>query len=210
MDVSCDVVYALRKAHENVIWYREEHSGARSEMEACRFAKFYADDAALRLYAATEHIAHFIVYFMHIPDDDPSDYGKSNVSIASTVGKYLNAVFPDHEISQSINRLLRKGSWTKAIEYRNRWVHERPPLMEGQGIVYERKSRLQRTEKGYSVGITLGDKPELTIDSLLSMVTNAANDFACLLDGLIRVWFDHVDSLGIKMTSDVSDSHPSK
>jgi len=210
VDVTCDVVYALRKANENLIWYREQHPEAPLEIEACRFAKFYADDAALRLYAAAEHIANFIVYFLDISDDDIKDYRKNNASIASTVGKYMNATFPSHDISQCVNELLKKDSWRKTMKYRNHWVHEQPPLMEGQGIVYERRSRLQKTENGYSVGITLGDKPKFTIDSLLTMVTNATNDFVYLLDGLIRVWFNHVDSLGIKITSDVYDSHPTK
>ncbi|TES88129.1 MAG: hypothetical protein E3J94_08560 [Desulfobacteraceae bacterium] len=199
VDVACDVVYALRKAYENLIWYREQDPDAPKEMEACRFAKFFADDAALRLYASGEHIAHFLIHFLDIPADNIRPYKKSNASISSAVGKYLNATSDNQDISQHINSLLNEGSWQKTIDYRNHWVHEQPPLMEGQGIVYERKSRLKKTEKGYSVGITLGDKPKYTIDSLLSMVTSATNDFVRLLENLAPVWFNHIDSLGIKI-----------
>lgn len=199
VDVACDVVYALRKANENLIWYREQHPDAPREMEACRFAKFYADDVALRLYASGEHIANFIIYFLDIPAADIKFHKKSNAAISSAVGKYLNITSNNQNISQYINVLLKGDSWLKTIDYRNHWVHEQPPLMEGQGIVCERKSRLKKTEKGYSVGITLGDTPKYTIDSLLSMVTNATNDFVCLLENLVAVWFNHIDSLGIKI-----------
>mgnify|MGYP006288976707 CR=1 FL=1 len=198
MDVSCQVIYALRKANENLLWYREENAKAPLEIEACWYSKFYADDAALRLYAAAEHIANFIIAFMNIQGDDLNNK-KGNASVASTVGKYMNKKHPDHIISKSINKLLKNDSWLKTIEYRNQWVHEQPPLIEGQGIVYERKSRLKTNGMNFVVGLTTGDKPDLTIDSLLSMVTNATNDFACLLDNIIVVWFSHIDSLGISI-----------
>jgi hypothetical protein len=198
VEVACDVVYALRKANENLIWYREHHPDAPMEIEACRYSKFYVDDAALRLYASCEHIANFLIYFLDIPAEDIKRYKKSNTSISSAVGKYLNDRANNQDISQHINSLLNEDSWLKTINYRNHWVHEQPPLMEGQGIVYERKSRLKKTEKGYSVGITLGDRPKFTIDSLLSMVTNATNGFVCFLNKLATIWFNHIDSLGIK------------
>ena len=199
VDVACDVIYALRRANENLIWYRKQHPDAPLEMEACRFAKFYVDDVALRLYASGEHIANFIIFFLDIPEADIKVHKKSNTSISSAVGKYLNISSNNHNISKHINALLKGESWLRTMEYRNHWVHEQPPLMEGQGIVYERNGRLKKTEKGYSVGITLGDKPKYTIDSLLSMVTNATNDFVCLLESLVAVWFNHIDSLVIKI-----------
>ena len=96
------VVYALRKAYENPIWYQEQAPDAPKEIEACRFAKFYADDAALRLYASAEHIANFIIYFLDIPSDQIKLYKKSNASIASAVGKYLNASSDNQDISDSL------------------------------------------------------------------------------------------------------------
>jgi hypothetical protein len=194
VDVACDVVYALRKANENLIWYREQHPEAPLKFEACRFTKFYVDDAALRLYAAAEHIANFIICFFNVSSAEIKPHRKSNASIASAVGKYMNTAFLNHDITKFINGLLRSDSWKKTMAYRNFWVHEQPPLIEGQGIVYERRSRLKKTENGYSVGLTLGDKPRYTIDSLLSQVTKAATDFVLFMDNLVTIWFLHIES----------------
>lgn len=198
VDVAVDVIYALRKSNENLLWFRKYHPKAPLEIEACRFSKFYIDDAALRLYASAEHIANFIISFFELPKSELKKLKKGNSSVASTVGKYMVKQYSSHQITAAIQKLLDSSSWEQTISYRNYWVHEQPPLIEGSGIVYQRKSRLNKTDNGYSIGLTLGDKPKYSIDELLSMATKATKVFVDLIENLSECWFNHLNSLGLK------------
>jgi len=65
--------YALFEAFANRIWYLEKCEKP-DEMVSIAFAQFYADDAALRLYAAGEHLANAIISMLEITDAQYKQY----------------------------------------------------------------------------------------------------------------------------------------
>jgi hypothetical protein len=184
-EVACEAVYALEQAYSNIVYYREECPGAPKEPEAVFLGKFYADDVALRLYAAGEHVANFIIAFLNIAEADLEPYKAKYTSQQAAVGNYMLKQNPGHGISSALKKLLAEKRWYKTIEYRNIWVHEQPPLIEGQGIVYRRKDAIGSPTRFLGGG----DQPEYTIDSLLDMVTAAAHALVDLLRDLSIILF---------------------
>src|SRR2546422_912961 len=57
--------YALLEALAHIVWYSEKCEPP-NETLAVFFGKFYADDAALRMYAAGEHLANAIINMLEI------------------------------------------------------------------------------------------------------------------------------------------------
>ncbi len=199
--VASEAVYALLQAYTHLCWYREEHPEAPLERKACAYCKFYVDDVALRLYAAREHVANFIIAFLDIEQTMIHSYREEYTSLASAVGKYMVAEMPTHKITFSLKKLIKNKNWTHAMEYRNIWVHEQPPLVEGLGIVYERKNRWRKADDGIGF-FGGGDQPQYSIDSLLNIVSSASHDFVSLLSELSDVLFAHFRDLGIDVGQD--------
>lgn len=198
-EVGCEVEYAL---HQVLQHYDDLRLSPQANVEEiCRQrCKFYLDDVALRLYGAAEHTASFIVFFLNIDEGSLRPYQDRHVSLAVAVGKYMVNMRPDHEITQALSSLLGEENWLKAICYRNTWVHQQPPLLNGLGIVYNREPRWKKTTQGhYRMGIGLGDKPEYTIDSLLEMIWFASHAFANLLETLSDILIDFLKDLHIRM-----------
>lgn len=199
-DAFFEVVYALRQAYASLAWYREEDPDGPFEKEACFLGKFYTDDAALRLYSTGEHIANFILNILDINKSDLKRFKRKNISQAHAVGKYLIAREPTHGITLAIKSLLEEDSWDRVIKYRNTWVHEQPPIIEGSGIVYERKERWIKTQYGYSgIGIGNGDKPLYTVDCLLEMVVSASHALNTVLVTLTNILFDLLRTMGVEI-----------
>src|SRR5262249_43207456 len=143
----------------------------------------YADDVALRLYAAGEHVANFIVAFLNIPEDDLKPY-KEDIRITSRqaiVGRYMVGEKPGHKITAAIQALLRSDDWRKTRKYRDTWVHNQPPLAEGLGIVYHRKGRWSKIEGVDTIFIGGSDEPAHTVDELIEIVASASRAFSTLL-----------------------------
>jgi len=197
-EVAWEVVYALGQAYASLVWFREEHPEAPLETKACVLGKFYTDDAALRLYAAAEHIANFILAFLEIEKSVLEPYEEKNASRAHVVGKYLIAEMPVHAITLAVKDLLAEENWNRVMHYRNIWVHEQPPLIEGVGIVYERKGRWTKTEHGY-VGIGNSDKPQYTVDYLIEMVSSASHALMKVLATLTMILFECLRAMGIEI-----------
>lgn len=209
-EVNCEAVYALGQAYANLAC-REKHPKAPLEIEACKYGKFYADDAALRLYAAAEHVANFIVAFMHIEQDELKPYKKNeHSSLAATVGKYIIDKKPDDEITSIIQKLINDNNYCNAISYRNEWVHEQPPLIEGLGIIYERKGSWEKKDDGYyELGLRGGDTPDYTVDSLVDMVSSASHAFTKTLSELSDIFITRLKKLGMKFETIKNGSNPS-
>ncbi len=195
--VATEAVYALSQAYIHLFWYREEHPDAPLEKEACAYCKFYIDDVALRLYAAAEHLANFVIAFLNIEKSKlKQSKTKKPSSLASRVGKYMFAEMPTHDIIVRIKKLKDDKNWEETMKYRNDWVHEQPPLVDGLGIVYKRKSRWKKADN--RVGLFGGsDHPQLSIDSLLNTVSSASHAFVNLLSELSDILFAHLRDLGI-------------
>jgi hypothetical protein len=196
-EVACEVEYALYEALSYYIQLKEIDEQDRNLF--VQRSKFYVDDAALRLYAAAEHVANFIQNFLSIESSKLEPYKKDNrTSFASIVGNYLISEMPSLEITKVIKELAKEPNWQKTIYYRNRWVHEQPPLLKEMGIAYKRKSRWQKTHDGnYALGIGLGESADYTLDELIEMVLSAYSGFAVLLEKMTNIALDFLKDKNI-------------
>jgi hypothetical protein len=188
-EVACEVEYALYQALSYYV--RLDGSNEQDRNLFFQRSKFYVDDAALRLYAAAEHIANFILNFLAIESDRLESYKDNRTSLASTIGNFLISEMPSHHVTKAVRDLASESNWQKTILYRNRWVHEQPPLPKEMGIAYKRKSRWQKTHDGnYALGIGLGDSADYTLDELIEMVLSAYSRFAVLLEKMTNIALD--------------------
>jgi hypothetical protein len=102
--------YALLEALEHIVWHREKREPP-NESDAVFFGKFYADDAALRIYAAGEHLANAIVNMLEIKEQlqefkrQKLAKKKRVVSEQANVGIYLIENEPNHKITKAIIKL---------------------------------------------------------------------------------------------------------
>ena len=187
--------YAVFEAHAHVIWYREKCEST-DEFAAVFFGKFYADDAALRLYAAGEHMANAIINMLDIRKD-VSDFKKSALAIKknvmsrqSLVGSYLVEHSPSHPITKAIIKLKDSAEWKQTRKYRDDWVHNKPPIIEGMGIDYERRNRLIVSDGSIGVSFGGGDEPQLSVDGLLAIISPALRQLAEAAERTLEYYVD--------------------
>lgn len=181
-----EIQYALHEMLAHLIWYRQDR-GEPNEKAAIYFGRFYADDAALRLYAAAEHVANFIMRFLDLDRADLKPYAKKRDSLHSVVGHYLMAERLDEPITKTIHHLVQDSNWIKTINYRNIWVHEQPPIIAGLGIVWKREPRWVITERGHMLGIGGGDTPNYSVDELTKMVLPANETFIEIMSQIVDI-----------------------
>jgi len=171
--------YALAEIIAHDIWYLRKKDPP-NEAAATLFGRFYAEDAASRLYSAGEHLANGIIMMLEIGDEDLMPYkdkGK-RISQQSIVGNYLRKEKTSHPVTEAVIKLADSKEWQATMTYRNRWVHEQPPTVKGLGIVYKRRIRWGPPSAGK--GYTLrggGDKPEYSIDELVKFIKPAMFKF---------------------------------
>jgi len=170
--------YALLEALAHVVWYREKCEPPNEKL-AVFFGKFYADDAALRIYAAGEHVANAIENMLEV-GKQVSDFKRSNlaksrnvVSKQALVGIYLSEHYPDHEITKAIRRLKESMDWKETRKYRDDWVHGKPPIIGGMGIEYERRNRLIVSADSIGVSVGGGDEAHYSVEDLLGFMKPA-------------------------------------
>ncbi|MFL6230630.1 MAG: hypothetical protein ACJ741_17805 [Pyrinomonadaceae bacterium] len=92
-----DASYALHEIFAHKVWYLEKRD-IPSIGTAAHFGRFYADDTALRLYAASEHLANGIVCMLEIQDQELTPYRQHRVSQQSIVGHFLIKEKPSHQL----------------------------------------------------------------------------------------------------------------
>ncbi len=169
-DVLSDVKYALFEAYAHKRWY-EKHEPKDNDWVGIHFARFYTDDACLRLYSTGEHLASAIINMYELPK---TDFKKSRshrgASRLSRVGSYLSARRPAEKLTTALQALLNSKEWQSTVDYRNNWVHTQPALISGVGIVYKRRNRWTVSNGGMGVSFGGGDQPEISINQLLSFV----------------------------------------
>lgn len=168
-----EVRYALLESFMQILWYREKCEPP-NEKYAIFFGKFYADDTALRMFAVREHLAEAITNILGLNKQDIKDFRKNIKSDKLTnIGKSLRNTSSNHPLANSICKLVESNDWIKTIDYRNRWVHNKPPIIKGLGVNYERKNRLTVTSNSIGVSFGQGDEAELSIDELLAFIKSA-------------------------------------
>lgn len=190
--------YALLEAQAHLMWYREK-STPPSELLATFYGKFYIDDVAIRLYSAAEHLANAIVHMLGIGKRQLKPYRNSQTSMAAAVGKYLTAKKPNDSITKAISKLVESQEWNSLTHYRNKWTHDQPPMVAGLGIVYERKNRWTRVgdSEWYKTGGGGGDKPEHSIDELVSSSQKALRAFHETVKTVTEQFVDLLSNEGV-------------
>lgn len=170
--------FALHESYAHEIWYAKKKEEP-VEMTAVFFAKYYSDDAALRLYAAGEDLANAILNMLEIPKETIAPFKKGPSSLQQAVGQYMVREKQDHPITIAIEQLISSKDWTEAIRYRNKWVHEQPPRLAGLGIGYSRENRWieNKDEKTRTLLVGGGDEPEFSIVDLRQIILNAFGQF---------------------------------
>jgi hypothetical protein len=200
----------LREAYACLAWYREEVSTAPQELDAVVAAKFYADYAALLLYATAEDLSYFIIHFLGIEmafaeylQDKSVQRKLERAKIASNaakVGLFLNEKHPDHELSKVAFNLHTNPNWQQSLKYRNTWVHDKPPIVRGLGTQFDRNSRVIREEDRaiMYIGSYQGSEPQFDIDQLLHIEHEAIAALANSLDELAKLVIIHREAWGEK------------
>ena len=189
-----EVRYALYESLSHLVWYREKIEDPNERL-AVFFSRFYADDAALRLYATGEHLARAIVSMLEISNQELMESRKTAgrdgiASEQATVGKYLKAVQPNHSVTAAILKLVGPVEWRKTIAYRNEWVHSKPPIIEGRGIEYERRNRLKVSAGHIGISVGGGDQPRYSIEDLLGFIRPASWLFAETTNTILQYYLE--------------------
>ena len=109
---------------------------------------------------------------------------------------------PDDEISKSLQRLITSKDWNATIEYRNKWVHNQPPLISGVGIVYERRNRWIVSDDAIAVTFGGGDKPHNSIEELLGSVQRSTLLFSEVVRDVVSVYLELLSGYGIEVTEE--------
>jgi len=185
--------YALFEARAHLVWYREK-SDPPNEMFAVFFAKFYADDTALRMYAAGEHLANAIVNMLGI-ESKVSTFKKlaKNANVISkqaSVGMYLIENEPTHAVTAAVLPLKKSDECKRTRKYRDQWVHEKPPIIEGMGIEYERRNRLIVDEESIGVSIGGGDPSHYSVEQLIGFMKPALVSLTTAIADVVDYYVD--------------------
>jgi hypothetical protein len=80
--------YATHEAIASIIYYQEKLKPP-NELGAVFLGRFYADDAALRLYSSGEHLANAIIFMLELTDQQLKPYQGKRISQQSILGGFL-------------------------------------------------------------------------------------------------------------------------
>jgi len=184
--------FALHEALAHKIWYLEK-AKQKDEFAATFFTRFYADDVALRLYSAAEHLANAIISMLEIKEKDLTPYKKGMISRQAIVGCYLRDEKPAHPIAVATSALDTSDAWNNTRDYRNTWVHKQPPPIRGCGIVYKRdKQRWQVSDDGKHRELHFGggDEPEYSVEDLLKSIQPALSLFVKTCNDVVQFYLE--------------------
>ncbi len=186
-DVLADATYAFGEILAHRAWYLEKRE-TPIEMTAIHFTRFYADDVALRLYAAGEHLANAIIDMLEIKKRSLIPYKKKRISRQIIIGKYMEREEPAHAITQAVKKLMQSKEWLATLDYRSKWVHGKPPIIKGLGIQYERRKRWEISDKHFRLSFGGGDEPKYSDADLINMVRPALFVFVEALTD-VTAWY---------------------
>jgi hypothetical protein len=204
----CEVRYGFSEYHVHRIYYRETMVPP-SVIDAVFYERYYLDDVAFRLYGAGEDIAEAIICMLELSDEAVKRYREGVTSKQATLGRYLVAELPEHVLTGHIRRLAKSEAWKKTRDYRDECVHEQPPLVEGQGIVYHRGTRWKKSESGLiSVSIGAGDQPRLTTGAIFDFLMPAFEGILTVFEECLS-WYEHTlqEPAGV-FPSEIAGSEP--
>jgi hypothetical protein len=194
-----EALFAICEAMMRLLYYGERRTPT-DRHSAVFYGRYFADDAALRIYAAGEHLANAILC---IHDCDHSALAATSrnklTSLQSQVGVFVARRFPNHPTTVAVQALNSSSDWQKAIAYRNKWVHDQPPRIADLGHRFKRAVRWQPSPDGksHTMGIGGADKPELTVEELVAFVRGGVHAFVGAFELVVNWYVDQLRPLGI-------------
>jgi hypothetical protein len=194
--------WALAQSYASLDWFRGKSPFSR-EGTAVFFGRFYADDVAVRLYAAQEHLADAIIAMLEITKTDLNPHQNKRVSKASVVGAFMRKQKPNHKITKAAVKLFSSAAWKDADRYRGLWTHEQPPAVANSGQVWTRDKRWKKVQQtgveAYSLGIGTGDPPEYTVDQIVKFLHAAFAGFASTVRTVVNAYLQILKVQGIQV-----------
>jgi hypothetical protein len=121
-----EVRSALIEAEACKVFYEECEPNT---MEAIYWARFYLDDAALRLNSSGEHLLRSMIYYWSL-GVDPKARESLLIKVITASGK---SHLP--QVSEVVATSLRglTTDWNECKKYRDDWVHNERPGIDGLG-----------------------------------------------------------------------------
>ena len=204
--VACEARYALHETFAHLVWYREKRQKP-DEGAAVWLALFYTTAAASCLYAAAEDLANALVEMFELDRKKVNQEGNSGTSVHAKVGAYLSKNIPTEAVTRAVCSLGQSESWRKAMQWRNRWVHEQS-LVRGLGIVYNREKRWRSYTdadgtRGVELGFGGGDMPDHSVDDVVAFVVLAFEGFLRILDEVVTSYLNILSKAGITHQSEL-------
>ncbi len=203
---------SLYNAHVQFHWYEKFIDNAPLPLEAKIFSKYYLDYVPLLLYAFQEDISEFILNFNNkmtnfknwkkLPSTVKLLDKKRISSNAGQTGLFLKEKHPKLNFTKGISKLILNEDWKKAINYRNSWVHKKPPIIEGLGVQHSRNSRIKRENGQKSFGFGGASEPDYTINELFDICTKSLEAAVELANDIISI----VDDKSEQIKSDIKFS----
>ena len=193
-----EALFAICEAMKHHLYYAERRDPPDAHA-AVFYARFFADDAALRAYAAGEHLAAAILKIQDLDVSALSTTTQRGSSLQARVGLFMAKCLPDHPVTAAVVALASSANWQRTVRYRNLWVHEQPPRIAGLGDRFKRDVRWQESPDGQSVSMGLGgaDAPELSAPELLGFVRGGLIAFVQALEAVVTWYVARVRPLGI-------------
>lgn len=133
-------------------------------------------------------MAHAIIHMLEINEQSLNPYKKGRISKQITVWKYLEREQPKHTITQAIKKLAQSEEFKATLNYRNDWVHGKPPIIKGLGIQYERRTRWEIGENYIGLSGGGGDEHKYSDEDLINMVRPALFVFVEALTN-VTAWY---------------------
>jgi len=211
LDILTEARYALREVFAHRIWYLEK-TDPPNEMAANFYGRFYADDAALRIYSAGEqYLVDAIKKMLGVKKRQLAPFKKERkdkykkegkrpreISGLEIIADFLNVQETAYPFTEAITSLKDLEEWKTTVDYRNRWVHEQPPTVAGMGIVYKLGRRWKPLPDGrYTLGIGGGDEPEYSPEDLVGFIKPAMFQFKDTFASVVEFYIEMLDSPGL-------------
>ena len=194
VEMMAEMRYAMHELLAHKKWYLEKNPPNKET--AIWFSQYYAIDGILRLYSAAEHLAQAITFALEITLKEKSS------SRLWRVCKCLKKSKPDDMITEAVENLTNDRDWKKLRKIRDDWVHNKPPMIDGLGISYDRKKRWKEAEKGFQLGFGGGDKPQYTDDELFNILNSSMILFLETVRKVLKSFYDVLKQNNISIDSE--------
>jgi hypothetical protein len=118
---------ALIEAEACKVFYEECEP---NPVEAVYRSRFYLDDAALRLASSCEHLLWCVTFYWGLGLPKKS---KSRIFLGPVIAKAEKSSLPQvsGDVATSLRGLATDSDWAQCKQYRNDWVHNERPGIDG-------------------------------------------------------------------------------